>query len=86
MCDTYCKIIVYWFLFGGFFISALIPVFYDIEGGEIKNLSSDKLKCLYFDYIKYRDALGTDARPVSVLEYYNANKGNYGNTTKRVSK
>ena len=80
MCDFYCKVIFYWFLFGGFFIAALIPVFYELEGGEIKDLNSEQLKRLYFDYLKYRDTIGEKARRVSVLEYYNANKGKYENT------
>lgn len=77
MCDIYCKIMLYWFFFGGFIIAALIPVLYEIEGGEIKNLNSEQLKSLYFDYVKYRGALGAAAARMSVLDYYMANKGKY---------
>ena len=80
VCDIYCKIIFYWFLFGGFAIASLIPLLYEMSGGEMKELNSDQLRALYFDYIEYRDNLTLLASRVSVLEYYNANKGKYENT------
>lgn len=77
MCDFYCKVLFYWFIFGGFGIAAIIPVLYELEGGEIKYLNSDQLKSLYFDFIKYRDTLQKGVSCCSVLEYYNCNKDKY---------
>lgn len=77
MGNAYCDIMFYWFFFGGFAVAALIPVIYEIECGEIKNLNSEQLKALYFDYVKYRDALGASVVRISVLDYYIANKGKY---------
>lgn len=77
MCDVYCKVMVYWFMFGGFWIAAIIPILHEMEGGEIKNLNCCQLKSLYFDYVKYRDTLAKGISCCSVLEYFNANKEKY---------
>jgi len=67
----------YWFLFGGFGIAAMIPILYEIEGGEINHLSESQLTSLYFDYLSYRFVLPKGIQCCSVLEFYNCNKGNY---------
>lgn len=77
MCDFYCTVMFLWTFFGGFAIAALIPIMYEIEGGEIKHLNSEQLKRLYFDYVAYRERLPSWTLAVSVLEYYKANKANY---------
>lgn len=77
MCDVYCKFMFTFSMFGGFVIAAIIPVLYEMEGGEMKHLNSDQLTSLYFDYINYRDLLPKGVACCSVLEFYNCNKGNY---------
>lgn len=44
------------------------------DQGSIEDLNEEELRALYFAYIEYRDALSYLDTPVSVMEFFKANK------------